>query len=151
MNLDGADSHQVRRFICGNALMWLRDYHIDGLRLDAVHAMIDTSAVHILEQLRCDVDQLESQSGRRLILIAENDLNDPRIVESRDIGGYDTDARWNDDFHHALHVTLAGENSGYYADFTDLPELSSVCSDAFQGEEWGASSPFLYFTDHEDP
>jgi maltooligosyltrehalose trehalohydrolase len=202
--------------------MWLRDYHVDGLRLDAVHAIVDTSAVHLLEQLAIEVHDLCADIGRRLHLIAESDLNDPRLIWPRDAGGYGLDAQWSDDFHHAVHAVLTGERSGYYADFGrlsqiaialqrgyvyagehsrfrqrrhgrppgDVPgwrflgylqnhdqvgnraagERSSHLMSAerlrigaalvatapfvpmfFQGEEWGASTPFLYFTDHQDP
>lgn len=222
MNLDGPDSDEVRRFVCDNALMWLRDYHCDGLRLDAVHAILDTSAVHILEQLATEVEALEAQLGRHLVLIAESDLNDPRLVQPRAQGGYGIDAQWSDDFHHALHTVLTGEDAGYYADFGQLADLATALRQAFvydgrysvyrrrrhgrpptglsghhflgylqthdqignramgersshlvrlgrlkiaaalvltapfvpmlfQGEEWGASSPFQYFTDHQDP
>jgi maltooligosyltrehalose trehalohydrolase len=222
VNLDGRDSDEVRRFFVDNALMWLRDYHFDGLRLDAVHALIDHSAVHLLEQLSLEVDELEAQLRRNLILIAESDLNDPRIVRSREAGGYGIDAQWSDDFHHALHAVLTGERGGYYADFGMIADVAKALSDVFvydgrrsgtrgrrhgrpahglsahkflgylqthdqvgnraagdrishltnlqrvkigaalyltapfipmifQGEEWAASTPFQYFTHHEDP
>jgi maltooligosyltrehalose trehalohydrolase len=222
MNLDGPGSDGVRRFICDTALHWLRDHHIDGLRLDAVHAFHDRSAVHLLEQLAEEVDELAGHLGRPLVLIAESDLNDPRLVRSRDAGGYGLDAAWSDDLHHALHAALTGERDGYYADFGSLddlvtalthvfvyagrwsehrqrhhgrpvgglpahrflgyaqnhdqignrahgerlvhlvgPELAAVAAAVvlcgpstpmlFQGEEWGASAPFPYFTDHTDP
>ena len=131
VNFDGADSAEVRRFFCDNALMWLRDYHFDGLRLDAVHAIIDTSAVHFLEQLACEVTALEAQIGRHLVLIAESDLNDPRIVRPREIGGYGIQAQWSDDFHHALHAVLTGERDGYYADFGALADLAKALRQAF--------------------
>jgi maltooligosyltrehalose trehalohydrolase len=221
VNLDDAGSDEVRRFFCDNALMWLRDYHFDGLRLDAVHALIDTSACHFLEQLSDEVDALEAVVGRHLVLIAESDLNDPRVIRGREAGGYGIDAQWSDDFHHALHALLTGERSGYYEDFGTLAHLATalqegfVYADAhsphrqrrhgrrlhgvpgwrlivaaqnhdqvgnraagerlcdlvsigrlkiaaallltspfvpllFQGEEWAASSPFQYFTAHED-
>jgi maltooligosyltrehalose trehalohydrolase len=221
INLDGAGSHEVRRFICDNALMWLRDYHFDGLRIDAVHAMNDTSATHVLEQLSDEVSCLEAALGRSLVLIAESDLNDPRIVRCREAGGYGLHAQWNDDFHHSLHSVLTGERNGYYADFGGIGRLALCLRKAFvytggfsayrgrahgkppngipgrrflgylqnhdqignrargersshlmstgrlmigaalvmsapfipmlfQGEEWGASSPFLYFTQHEE-
>jgi maltooligosyltrehalose trehalohydrolase len=219
VNLDGPDSDPVREFVLDNALMWLRDYHADGLRLDAVHAIVDTSATHILEELAGRVDD---ECGEGKFLIAESDLNDPRIVADRSVGGYGMDAQWSDDFHHALHAVLTGERAGYYADFGSVEQLakslrqafvydgtysphrrrrhgrtpagipltrflgylqnhdqvgnraqgersSMLLSDGllrvaaaivllgpsvpmlFQGEEWGASTPFLYFTDHDDP
>jgi maltooligosyltrehalose trehalohydrolase len=222
VNLDGLGSDKVRRFFCDNALMWLRDYHMDGLRLDAVHALIDTSAVHFLEQLAAEVHTLEAQLGRHLVLIAESDLNDPRVVRPSEIGGYGLAAQWSDDFHHALHTVLTGERAGYYGDFGTLADLAQALTNAFvydgrysrfrdrrhgrpatslsghrffsylqnhdqignrakgersshlvspgrlkiaaalvltspfvpllfHGEEWGASTPFQYFTDHEDP
>ncbi|HLX44852.1 MAG TPA: malto-oligosyltrehalose trehalohydrolase [Bryobacteraceae bacterium] len=222
MNLDGAGSRQVRRFLCDNALMWLRDYHIDGLRLDAIHAIYDSSAVHFLEQLAQEVEELETQTGRRLVLVAESDLNDPRVVTPIEEGGYGIDAQWNDDFHHALHTALTGECTGYYRDFAGLRDLAKSLQSAFvydghysdfrgrhhgrkphgiagtrfvgflqnhdqagnrargertghymnlsqlqigaalvlcspfvpllfQGEEFGASTPFCYFTQHADP
>jgi maltooligosyltrehalose trehalohydrolase len=222
VNLDGPYSHEVRRFFCDNACMWLRDYHVDGLRIDAVHALVDTSAVHFLEQLAAEVDALAAQLGRHLVLIAESDLNDPRVVRPSELGGYGIDAQWNDDFHHALHTVLTGERDGYYTDFGTFADLAKALERAFvydgrysafrrrlhgrpptglaghrfvaylqnhdqignratgdrsshllstgrlkmaaalvltspfipllfQGEEWGASSPFQYFTAYDDP
>jgi maltooligosyltrehalose trehalohydrolase len=222
VNLDGPGSDEVRRFFIDNALMWLRDYHFDGLRLDAVHALIDHSAVHFLEQMSMAVDELEAQLRRNLVLIAESDLNDPRIVRSREAGGFGIDVQWSDDFHHALHAVLTGEQGGYYADFGRIADIAKALTDVFvydgrrsrargrrhgrpadglsahkflgylqthdqvgnraagdriahltglqrakigaalyltapyipmifQGEEWAASSPFQYFTHHEDP
>jgi len=221
VNFDGPGSDEVRRFVCDNALMWLRDYHLDALRIDAVHALIDLSAVHILEQLAEEVEQLGRVLGRRLTLIAESDLNDPRLVRPRRLGGYGIDAQWSDDVHHALHALLTGERDGYYADFGSIADVATALRDAyvyagrysafrgrrhgraptglpgdafvaflqnhdqignrargersthlmsprramigaalvltapfvpllFQGEEWGASTPFQYFTGHED-
>jgi len=222
LNYDGPDSEPVRRFFCDNALMWLRDFHFDGLRLDAVHAIYDFSAQPFLEQLKLEVEQLSTQLGRPLFLIPESDLNDPRLLRPRDCGGFNLDAQWSDDFHHALHTVLTGELNGYYADFGKLEDLSKVLRQAFaydgqfsahrrrrhgrpaeglsggrfigylqnhdqignraqgerssqlmslgrlkigaalvltspfvpmlfQGEEWGASTPFLYFTDYQEP
>jgi maltooligosyltrehalose trehalohydrolase len=222
VNLDDAYSDEVREFFVENALHWLRHYHFDGLRLDAVHAILDTSATHLLEELAVRVDELETELDRTLVLIAESDLNDPRVVRDREAGGYGIDAQWSDDLHHAIHALLTGERTGYYADFgtvghlakalrhafvydggystfrrrrhgrppTGLPperflgysqthdqvgnrargeRLSMLVGPAgqrmaaalvlcspfvpmlFQGEEWAAGSPFLYFTDHEDP
>jgi maltooligosyltrehalose trehalohydrolase len=222
VNLDGRDSDPVREFVLDNALMWLRDYHADGLRLDAVHAIVDTSATHILEELSVRVDELEAELGVPKFLIAESDLNDPRVVRGRELGGYGIDAQWSDDFHHALHAALTGERAGYYSEFGSMDQLAKALRQAFvfdgcwsphrrrrhgrtpaglpatrflaylqnhdqvgnratgerssmllgdgllkvaaalvllgpsvpmlfHGEEWGASTPFLYFTDHEDP
>ena len=124
VNLDAEGSYEVRRFLCDNALMWLRDYHFDGLRLDAVHQIFDASAVHFLEQLAEEVAELGAESGRHLVVIAESDLNDPRLVRPREAGGYGLDAQWSDDFHHALHTVLTGEQAGYYADFGSLADLA---------------------------
>jgi maltooligosyltrehalose trehalohydrolase len=107
VNLDGPESDEVRRFIYDNALMWLRDYHVDGLRLDAVHALVDTSATHLLEELAAEVRTLAAHLGRHVVLIAESDLNDPRLVRTPELGGYGLDAQWSDDFHHALHHVRA--------------------------------------------
>ena len=222
INFDDAECGEVRRFFCDNALMWLRDYHFDGLRLDAVHAIFDASAVPFLEQLAIDVKQLEARLNRPLVLIAESDLNDPRLLWGRERGGFGLDAQWSDDFHHALHAVLTGEKNGYYADFGTLADVGKALRNAyvydggysafrrrphgrppvgldgrrflgymqnhdqvgnrargerssqlmsvgrlkiaaalvlaspfipllFQGEEWGATTPFLYFTNHQDP
>jgi maltooligosyltrehalose trehalohydrolase len=221
INYDGPQSDSVRRFIIDNALMWLRDYGFDGLRLDAVHAIVSFEAVHVLEELADAVRALGAEQGRRLVLIAESDLNDPRLVRPTSAGGYGLDAHWEDDFHHALHRFFTGERDGYYADFNGLADVARalrhgyvyqgqysphrqrrhgrpplgigahqlvVCAQnhdqignraqgerlsmllpmpqlkaiaaltllspfvplLFQGEEWGARSPFLYFTDHEN-
>ena len=222
VNLDGAGSDEVRAFFVDNAVMWLRDYHVDGLRIDAVHGFVDTSAMHLLEEMAIRIEHLAASLGRSLFLVAESDLNDPRVVRQRDAGGYGVDAQWSDDFHHALHTVLTGESDGYYADFGTLGQLATALERAFvyagehsphrnrrhgrstaglaghrflgylqnhdqvgnraagerssalmspgrlkvgaalvltapfvpllfQGEEWGASTPFQYFTDHEDP
>jgi len=221
-NFDGAGSDEVRRFVIDNAVMWIREYHIDGLRLDAVQAIVDQSPQHILEQLASEVDVLSAALHRSVLLIAETDANDPRLVRSRDAGGDGLDAAWADDWHHALHVALTGERSGYYEDFSSPELLGKALRQAwvydgmwsrhmdktrgrkptgvpphafvvaaqnhdqvgnraggerlaalvdegrlkaaaallvttpftpllFQGEEWAASTPFLYFTDHADP
>ncbi len=222
VNFDGPFSDHVRRFFCDNALMWLRDYHFDGLRLDAVHAIVDVSAIPFLEQLSCEVHALEATLGRHLVLIAESDLNDPRLLWPRERGGFGLHAQWSDDFHHALHSCLTGERSGYYEDFGSIEHLARALRHGFvydgryaphrrrshgrsaegltghrflgylqnhdqvgnraagerishlvdpvrarigaalvltspfvpmlfMGEEWGASTPFLYFTSHPDP
>jgi maltooligosyltrehalose trehalohydrolase len=117
VNLDAPGSDEVRAFLIGSAVAWLRDYRIDGLRLDAVHALVDTRACHFLEELSTAVDTLAAETDRPLFLIAESDLNDPRLITSRTEGGLGLHAQWNDDFHHALHTTLTGESQGYYADF----------------------------------
>ena len=221
VNYDDAGSDEVRDFVGDNACHWLEHYHIDGLRLDAVHAIFDTSAVHILEEIARRVWTLQSRLGRRKFLIAESDLNDPKLVRAPEAGGFGLDAAWSDDFHHALHSALTGETAGYYEDFGGLATLGRalergyvyagdhsahrgrrhgrpltgvpanrllgyvqnhdqvgnraagerssalmstgrlhiaaalvLCSPfvplLFQGEEWGASTPFQYFTDHID-
>jgi len=224
VNLDQAGSDQVRAFIVGNAMMWLRDFHLDGLRLDAVHTLSDNRAVHLLEQLAADVRALSASLNRELVLIAESDANDPRLVTSGQAGGYGLTGQWNDDFHHALHAVLTGERQGYYQDFGSMaalvktlrrvffhdgtwssfrgrshgrpvevarlpadrfvcylqdhdqignraagdrisatlpPELLKVAAGLvltapftpmlFMGEEWGATTPWQYFTNHCDP
>jgi maltooligosyltrehalose trehalohydrolase len=224
LNLDGENSDEVRRYIIDNALMWLREYHVDGLRLDAVHALSDTRATHLLEELAIEVAALSAFLNRPLSLIAESDLNNPRLITTRDGGGYGLTGQWSDDFHHALYVSLTGDTTGYYADFDSLAALGKVfengffhdgthssfrgrahgdkidtlrtptwrlvvCSDnhdqignradgqrlsgkispqqlglaafvtllspftpmIFMGEEWGASTPWQFFTDHPEP
>ena len=131
VNFDDAGSHEVRRFVVDNALTWMRDYHLDGLRLDAVHAIYDQSAVHILEELAVATRVLETEVGRPLVLIAESDLNDPRLARPIAEGGYGLDAVWADDVHHALHVALTGEEIGYYADFADADALARAIIDPF--------------------
>jgi len=218
LNFDGADSDPVRAHFIDNSVFWLEHYHIDGLRLDAVHAIHDRSARHFLEELALRVDAIGD--GPRRLLIAETDQNDPRIVTPRERGGYGIDAQWSDDFHHAIHALLTGERDGYYADFGSAEDLAKALRQAFvydgrysgfrrrrhgrpfaglsghrflgysqdhdqignrahgerlehlagpakariaaalvllspflpmlfQGEEWAASTPFQYFTDHE--
>jgi maltooligosyltrehalose trehalohydrolase len=132
VNLEDAGSHQVRRFFLDNALMWMRDFHIDGLRLDAVHAFVDRSAIHFLEQLASETEALSAALGRRLVLIAESDLNDPRIVTPRPAGGFGLDAQWSDDFHHALFAVLSPQPpGGYYADFGSVAQLAEALEKTF--------------------
>lgn len=118
LNLDGPGSDEVRRYVADNALGWLRDFHLDGLRLDAVHALHDSRARHLLTELSAEVDALAAGLRRPLSLIAESDRNDPATVTSREAGGHGLAAQWCDDIHHALHTALTGEGHGYYADFT---------------------------------
>ncbi|MCX5213592.1 malto-oligosyltrehalose trehalohydrolase [Kitasatospora sp. NBC_00240] len=224
VNLDAPGSDEVRDYLIGSALAWLRDYRIDGLRLDAVHALVDDRAQHFLEQLASEVDRLAVTSNRELFLVAESDRNDPRTTDPRRAGGQGLAAQWSDDFHHALHTTLTGESQGYYADFATAPlaalakvltrgwfhdgswssfrgrrhgrpfpppyghrllgylqthdqignralgdRLSATLTPGqlaagaalvltspftpmlFMGEEWGAGTPWQYFTDHTDP
>ncbi|HZD98796.1 MAG TPA: malto-oligosyltrehalose trehalohydrolase [Micromonosporaceae bacterium] len=131
LNLDGHHSDGVRRFVIDSALAWLRDYHADGLRLDAVHTLVDHSATHLLEQMAAEVDALATHLGRPLSLIAESDRNDVRLVTSRDAHGYGLTAQWDDDIHHALHALLTGERQGYYDDFGEISGLAKVWREAF--------------------
>src|SRR5687768_6679352 len=116
VNLDRPGSDEVRRYVLDNALMWLRDYHCDGLRLDAVHALVDERATRLLEELAVEVEALGAHLRKPLFLIAESDLNDASVVTSREAGGWGLDGQWADDVHHALHATLTGESAGYYGD-----------------------------------
>jgi maltooligosyltrehalose trehalohydrolase len=221
INYDDHDSDGVRSFVIDNALMWLRDYGFDGLRLDAVHAIYSFEAVHVLEDLAAAVRALSIELSKDFVLIAESDLNDPRLVQAPARGGYGLSAHWADDFHHAIHRFFTGEAGGYYVDFNGLKDIAAalrsgyvyqgqysgyrrrrhgrtpkgVNSDQlvvfsqnhdqignraqgerlsmllqparlkaiaalillspfvpmlFQGEEWGAKTPFIYFTNHEN-
>ncbi|KRB38056.1 malto-oligosyltrehalose trehalohydrolase [Microbacterium sp. Root180] len=125
------DEPEVRRHILDNAAMWLRDFHVDGLRLDAVHALKDRRSPHILQELGESVDALSAHLGRPLTLIAESDLNDARLITAREADGYGLAAQWSDDYHHALHVALTGETSGYYADFAPLSALVKASTRGF--------------------
>ncbi|MCG2799920.1 MAG: malto-oligosyltrehalose trehalohydrolase [Cellulomonas sp.] len=223
VNLDGPGAHEVRRFVCDNALRWLTDFHVDALRLDAVHALADTSPRHLLAQLSDEVAALAAALGRPLSLVAETDLNDPASVAPTDEGGWGMTAQWADDVHHAVHALVTGERQGYYVDFGSPQVLRHALRQAFvhegqlstfrgrawgrpvpdgldghrfvaavtnhdqvgnralgdrpsarltpavlagqaalvllapfspmlfMGEEWGATTPFQYFTDHTDP
>jgi maltooligosyltrehalose trehalohydrolase len=131
LNLDGADSTPVRQLIIGNALMWLDEFHIDGLRLDAVHALDDATQPHLLAELAREVTALATHVGRPLTLIAESDLNDPVMITPGEAGGHGLDAQWDDDVHHALHALITGERHGYYSDFGPLSVLAKVLTAAF--------------------
>jgi maltooligosyltrehalose trehalohydrolase len=131
VNLDGESARPVREYILDNAKMWLSEFHVDALRLDAVHALQDSSDVHLLAELSTRVKNLSAELGRPLVLIAESDLNDPIMFTDRGDGGYGLDGQWNDDVHHALHALLSGERQGYYADFGSLPTLAKVLTRAF--------------------
>ncbi len=131
VNLDEIGSAEVRRYILDNVRMWLDDYHVDGLRLDAVHALADGSPTHLLEEMAVEVAALSAHLRRPLTLIAESDLNDPRLITPREAGGYGLDAQWSDDFHHAVHVALTGETTGYYTDFEPLWALAKVAEKGF--------------------
>jgi maltooligosyltrehalose trehalohydrolase len=131
VNFEDAGAAEVRKFFIENALMWLGDYHFDGLRVDAVHAFIDRSATHFLEQLERAVRGLANHTGKNFMVIAESDLNDPRLVTAREAGGFGLDAQWSDDFHHALRTVLADETVGYYADFGSITDLARAITEVF--------------------
>ncbi|MEX0836382.1 MAG: malto-oligosyltrehalose trehalohydrolase, partial [Nitriliruptor sp.] len=131
VNTDGPGADEVRRFAVENAVRWVRDFHVDGLRLDAVHAIVDTSAVHLLEELARAVHTEAATSGRTVQVIAESDLSDPRLVRDPSVGGYGLDGQWLDDVHHALHVALTGERTGYYEDYVGLDDLARCLHDRF--------------------
>jgi maltooligosyltrehalose trehalohydrolase len=131
INFDGKDSGPVRRYFRECALRFLEEFSFDALRLDAVHAIVDRSPVHFLRELQQAVERLSHRLGRRLFLIAESDLNDPRLIRPRREGGYGLAAQWNDDFHHALHAWLTGERDGYYQDFGPLPLLAKAFREGY--------------------
>lgn len=124
INIADAGADEVRRYILDCALRWMRDFHADGLRLDAVHALVDTTAIHILEELSAETDALAAELGRPLSLVAESDMNDPRLITPRDQGGLGMTAQWDDDIHHAIHTAVSGERQGYYGDFGSLETLA---------------------------
>jgi maltooligosyltrehalose trehalohydrolase len=139
INLDGPQSDEVRKYIIDSVLMWLQHYHVDGLRLDAVHALADHNAFTLLEQMAVEVSSLSAHVGRPLSLIAESELNDPKIITPREAGGYGLQAQWDDDVHHALHTLLTGERQGYYADFGSLSCLQTVLEGAFyHADTWSS-------------
>ncbi|MFD0975573.1 malto-oligosyltrehalose trehalohydrolase [Salinimicrobium gaetbulicola] len=131
VNFDDEYSDHVRSFFIQSALMWLEEFHFDGLRLDAVHEIIDRGAKHFLKELSLEVDSLEQKTGKRYILIAESDLNDNRLVTSYKKGGYGLEGQWVDDFHHAVHTVLTGENAGYYKDFGKMEFLAKSFEQGF--------------------
>ena len=131
LNLDGPDSDEVRAFIVGNALRWFGEFHINALRLDAVHALVDRRALGLLEELAIETEALSARLGRPLTLIAESDLNDPRLITPRAAGGYGLHGQWNDDLHHAVHTAVSGERQGYYADFGSLRCLADTLRRGF--------------------
>lgn len=150
VNLDGPASPHVRRFVVDNALRWLRDFHVDALRLDAVHALLDDSPRHLLAELADDVAALADELGRPLGLIAESDLNDPATVTPTSAGGLGMTAQWADDVHHALHSWVTGERHGYYVDFGAAETLAHALTrvfvhdggwSTFRGSRWGAPVP----------
>jgi maltooligosyltrehalose trehalohydrolase len=131
VNVDGPDSDEVRRFFIANALHWLDEYHVDALRLDAIHGIVDTSATPFLRELGEAVAAFGERSRRPRMLIAESDLNDPRVVLPPALGGLGLDSAWCDDLHHALHAALTGERDGYYADFGTLADLAKALRQGF--------------------
>ncbi|MDI9627336.1 MAG: malto-oligosyltrehalose trehalohydrolase [Acidobacteriota bacterium] len=166
INLDDDYSAGVRDFICDNALRWLREFHVDALRLDAVHELIDDSAQHILAELSERVDALRADLGRPVTLIAESDMNQVRMVLPRSAGGLGIDGQWDDDVHHALHAYLSGEHFGYYVDFGAPATLEKALENVFvhdgnwstfRRKTWGAPVPddvdrrrFVVFTQNHD-
>lgn len=131
MNFDDAQSDGVRNFFIQNALYWFREYHMDALRLDAIHAIYDLGAKHFLAELSDAVADFSHQQGRKLYLIAESDLDDVRVINPQSAGGYGMDAQWSDDFHHSLHTLLTGEQDGYYEDFGECQQLAKAFKSSF--------------------
>lgn len=131
VNYDGEDSRRVRDFVIANALYWVREYHIDGLRLDAIHGIFDGSKVHILQELNDAVQRLARRLGRIVPVVAESDLNDRQVIDPVRKGGYGLAGQWSDDFHHSLHTLLTGEQDGYYQDFGSLKQLAKAYTDGF--------------------
>jgi maltooligosyltrehalose trehalohydrolase len=131
LNFDGEESGGVRRFFVENALYWLTEYHVDGLRLDAVHAITDTSPRHLLEELAEEFHAQARSLGREAFLIAESDLNDVRVIKPSADGGYGIDSQWSDDFHHSLHALVTKAERGYFADFGRVEDLAKAVGDGF--------------------
>jgi maltooligosyltrehalose trehalohydrolase len=131
INFDDVYSNEVRNFFIENTLHWFKNYHIDALRLDAIHGISDLSAKPFLQELAERVEEFSSQKGKKFYLIAESDLNDSRIIRPRELGGYGIDAQWCDDFHHSLHTLLTGENHGYYRDFGRIEHLIKSIREGF--------------------
>lgn len=142
VNFDGPDSAEVRRYFLENALFWVREYHMDGLRLDAVHAIFDDSPTNILQEFASRVHELGKQLGREVAIVAESDANDAKLVRTPENGGYGYDGVWSDDFHHAVHAVLTHERDGYYQDYGKPEQITKALSEGFvfQGEHfdyWG--------------
>ena len=140
INYDGADSDAVRQFVIDNACMWIRDFHADGLRLDAVHAIYDLSPCHILADIQAAVRQEAARADRLVHVIAESNQNDVRLIGPTDRGGLGLDGVWSDDFHHSVHALLTGERDGYYLDFGEPAHLAKALNDVFVYD--GCYSPF---------
>jgi maltooligosyltrehalose trehalohydrolase len=150
VNFDGRGCDAVRDFVLDNVRMWLEDFHLDGLRLDAVHAVYDLGAHHILRAIKEVADEVSQRTGRTIHIIAESDLNDPRLLQSPEQGGAGLDAQWSDDFHHAIHTYLTGERRGYYEDFGTIGQIAEVFQEPFlyawkyspfRGRKHGARPP----------
>lgn len=131
LNFDDKHSDEVRNFFIENALMWLDEFHIDGLRLDAIHEIIDRGARHLLKEMSQEIDKLEDKTGRTYVLIAESDLNDTKVINPYEKGGFGLEGQWVDDFHHSLHTLLTGENEGYYSDYGKVEHLAKSYKQAF--------------------
>lgn len=131
VNFDGQFSDHVRRFFLENALYWISEFHIDSLRLDAVHAILDFSAQPFLLQLAQAVHDYAERINRRVYLIPESDLNDTRLIQCRELGGFGLDAQWNDDFHHAVHALITKEGEGYYSSYGSLQDLAKAYREGF--------------------
>ncbi len=131
INYDGEDARGVRDFIIANALHWIREYHVDSLRLDAIHGIFDASPAHILRELNDAVQGLARRLGRIVPVVAESDLNDRRVIDPLRKGGYGLAGQWCDDFHHSVHTLLTGEQKGYYADFGSLKQVAKAYTDGF--------------------
>jgi maltooligosyltrehalose trehalohydrolase len=131
LNFDDADSDEVRRFFVDNARYWVTEFHLDGLRLDAVHAICDCSATHLLEEIGDAVHAQAAALGRTIVVIAESDGNDPRLLHTKAAGGFGLDGQWSDDFHHAVHAALTGERGGYYVDFGGAAPVAKALRDRF--------------------
>ena len=138
VNYDDAGCEQVRRYVVQNALYWIREYHLDGLRLDAVQTIKDDSPKHILAEIQENVQALAASLNRTVLLIAETDENDSRYIKPQP-QGYGLDAVWSDDFHHVIHALFTGERGGYYQDFGQPQQLVTALRDGyvFQGENFG--------------
>ena len=165
MNYDGEDAGEVRAFVIANALYWIREYHIDGLRLDAVHGIFDRSPVHVLRALNAAVQRAARGLGRIVPVVAESDLNDRRVIDPVRKGGYGLAGQWHDDFHHCLHTLLTGERTGYFADFGSLGQLAKAYThgfvydgqhSAYRGRPHGTPTPdipperFVVFAQNHD-
>jgi maltooligosyltrehalose trehalohydrolase len=142
VNYDGPDAAEVRRYFIENALYWVREYHVDGLRLDAVHAIFDSSQPHILQEFASRVHELGKQLGREVSMVAESDANDAKLARPPERGGYGYDGVWSDDFHHAVHGVLTHERDGYYQDYGRPEQIVKALNEGFvfQGEHfdyWG--------------